>query len=415
MHFILNTLTTILENIRSREVPSGPDSDLPNISTHRNLRATTRSRSARLHTAKSTTRLHKHRFTANRVFNSEKNTPTAGTGATHGAQPIGAKYRRATCRLAGGRPLQRCNTALVPQPVHPQPPGAFTSQPSFVVPGRPDLDDRNLPPLFAQKLFSDAKVKEDLVFLRASEERKERAMDSEYARQLEEAHAARRKAEEEERARLHEAERFRAMQEEANRQHAENLRKSWEARRRAVKQERLLRLAEELEATERARREYELHKQERLEQDCREQERLEQYHSELEQERRDHEAAQSNHAKQIQHYEDRWTRLRSSIPGTEPLKISDFPWPWFDNVQCLEDITDERVMEFVGHPIQRHMQAPSGGLAKATRFEMLCWHPDKFDGQVLNQVVGEHREIVKAAAGRIARILITSNEKMREL
>ena len=241
-------------------------------------------------------------------------------------------------------------------------------------------------------------------------------MDFEYARQLEEAHAARRKAEEEERARLHEAERLRAMLEEANRQHAENLRKFWEARRRAVKQERLLRLAE-LEARERARREQERREQEHLEQYRREQVRLEQQPGEqvqLEQECREREAAQSNRTIQLRHYEDRWTRLRSST-AAESLKINDIPWPWFDNVQCLDDITDERVVEFVGHPLQRHMQAPSGGLAKATRFEMLRWHPDKFDGQVLNQVVGEHREIVKAAAGRIAQILIMSNEKMREL
>ena len=418
MRFILNPLTTILENSGAHEVPSGPDSaPLPNISTYRNPRAAARSRLARLR---------KNRSTTNGASDSKKNnTSTAGTGAGHGARPQGTKYRQGTRRLAGGKPLQRCNTALVPQPVHPQPPGAFITQASFVVPGRPDLDDRNLPPLFAQKLFSDAKVKQDQVLLRASEEQKEREMNHEYARQLEEAHAACRRVEEKVQARMHEgnlrraeAERLRAMQEEASRQETEDLRKSWEARRRQRRAE--------LEATERARREHECHEQDllkqhrreqvRLEQQRREQEQLEQHHREQErlvQERREHEEAQSNSATQVRQYEDRWTQLRGNTAGVELLTLNEIPWPWFDYVQCLDDITDERVMEFVHHPVQRHM-GPGGGEAKATRFEMLRWHPDQFDGKVLSKVVGEHREIVKAAARRIARILITSNEKMRK-
>ena len=59
---------------------------------------------------------------------------------------------RRAVSLAGSL-FSGCNTALVPQSIHPQPPGAFITRPSFVVPGRPDLDDRNLPPLFPQKRF----------------------------------------------------------------------------------------------------------------------------------------------------------------------------------------------------------------------------------------------------------------------
>lgn len=293
-------------------------------------------------------------------------------------------------------------------------------QPSFVVPGHPELDDRNIPAPVALKLFSDAKVKGDKALLRASEERKERAMDPEYARRLEEAHAACRRVMEEVQARLHEAslrraeaERIRAMQEEARCEAIENLRKYCEARRRDVEQERQRQA--ELEATERARREHERlerhrHEQERLKQQRREQERIQQ-------ERREHEAVQSNPATQIRHYEDRWARLRSNTAGAEQLKINDIPWPWFNthNVQCVEDITDELVMEFVGHSLQRHVQDPNGGRVKAARFEMLRWHPDRFDGKVLTQVVEEHREIVKSAAGRIIRILTMSVEKTREL
>ena len=265
-----------------------------------------------------------------------------------------------------------------------------------------------------------------------------------------------------------------ALQEEARRQFAENFRESLEDHRRAVEQERLKAMERARREHERFeqmwleihRREQErceqmwleLHrrKQEReqmwlelirreqerelkrLELHRREQERLEQHRCEqvrleqhrlkqeqlgqhrreqewLEQERREREATQSKLATQLRHYEDRWAKLHSNTAGTEHLKIDDIPWPLFDIVQSLEDITEERVLEFVGHPLQKHMQGPGGGLAKATRFEMLRWHPDKFNGKVLGQVVGEHREIVGAAAGRVARILTTLIEKMREL
>ena len=276
-----------------------------------------------------------------------------------------------------------------------------------------------------KNFFSDAKVKGDQAFLRASEERKEREMDPEYARQLEEAHAARCRVEEEVQARSDEAERLKAMQEEARREATENFRKYCEARCRAVEQERQRRA--ELEATERARREYELRLQEHIEQQRRIQEHLEQQRrlqeqleqehrlqeqlerrrfeeQRLEQEPREREAAESHRATQVRQYEDRWTQLRGNTAGVELLRINDIPWPWFDYVQCLDDITDERVLEFVRHPLQRHM-GPGGGLAKARRFEMLRWHPDHFDGKVLSKVVGEHQDIVREAAARIVRIL----------
>ena len=416
MRPIFNTLTTVLEIFGNREVPSGPESDHLNISTHHNPRAGARSRSARLRAAKSPARLHKHRSTVNGVSDRKKqHTSTAGTGSAHGAHPQGTDYRVNMHRLPGGKPLQRCNTALVPQPVHPQPPGAFTTRLSFVVPGRPELDDQNLPPLYALKLFSDAKVKGDQALLRASEERDERAMDPEYARQLEEAHAARRRVEEGVQTRMDAAERLKVRQEEARREATENFRKYCEARRRAVEQERQRRA--ELEATERARREQQRRFQERLEQQRLEEQRLEQQRrlqeqlerrrleeQQLEQERREREATELNRATQVRQYEDRWTQLRGNTAGAGLLKVNDIPWPWFDYVQCLDDITDERVMEFVRHPLQRHM-GPDGGLAKARRFEMLRWHPDQFNGKVLSKVVGEDQEIVREAAARIVRVL----------
>lgn len=61
------------------------------------------------------------------------------------------------CPLAGRKPFRRCDTVLVPQsPTHPQSPGAFVVEPSFIVPGFLELDHQNLPPFVAQNLFFDA-------------------------------------------------------------------------------------------------------------------------------------------------------------------------------------------------------------------------------------------------------------------
>ena len=302
-------------------------------------------------------------------------------------------------RVAGGKPLQRCNTALIPQSIHPQPPGAFNAQQSFVVPRYPRLDDRNLPPFAAQDIFIKAKQDGDQVFLRAQKEREEREKEAERARQLEQEREARRRAEDaeylrriEEDSRRADALHRRAMQEEFARRQVERIRQVLEACVRA--REEMQRQAER-EAMEFARREQERVERERLEQERIERERLER-------ERREREAAQPDHAMQLHLYEEKWAKLRSDSIRAEPLTLNDIPWPWFGFIPCLEEITNERVLNFVDHPLSRH---PSGGKGKTVRLELLRWHSDRFDGRVLARVVDGDREMVKMVAGRITRIL----------
>ena len=230
-----------------------------------------------------------------------------------------------------------------------------------------------------------------MAFLRAQEEREERKWEAEYARQLEQENEVRRRAAdaeylrqvEEDHRRAQEAHR-RAMQEEFARQEAERIFEAEEACRRA-EQERKRKA--EREARERARREHERLERERLDQ-----------------ERRESEAARPDFAVQLRVYEEKWSTVRSGSDAAKPLALNDIPWPWFGYVQCLDDITDKRVLEFVGHSLRKHMQ-DGGGLARTLRFEMLRWHSDKFDKRVLNRVVDDDREAVKNAAGRVARIL----------
>jgi hypothetical protein len=403
MRFGLNILTTFLKHFGNRKVQSGSDSThLHNIFAHRSPRVA-RSRSTRLHAAKSAARLRKHRSIANAAAK-DTNQPssTAGTGTARGAKQRGTKRRRAKMRpLTATKPLRRCNTVLVPQPpTHPQPPGAFVVEPSFVVPGFPGLDDRHLPPFVAQKLFFDALDEGRQAILRAEEERKESEEQAKYEHLVEQdskkAHEARRRAEEAEYARLleedlrkAEAARRRAENEEFARLVEEDKRKAREAHRRAMEQEERQRQAER-ESVERERRE-----RERREKECRERE-----------------AAQSSLLTRLRVYEEKWAALRSNAIGVEHLSFYDIPWPSFENTRGSVDIIEERVLAFVCHPLHEHIQG-GGGQAKSLRLEMLRWHPDKFEGKVLGKVVEGDREAVREAAGRVARILTTFSAKMR--
>lgn len=371
MRFSLNTLTTFLNHFGGRKaLSSSRDSHLPNIFARRNPRLV--ARSARLRAAKSAGRIRsKHRPAAT---SGNANRPSI-TGTAHGAKP---QYRRAKTRRL--KPLRRCNTVLVPQPpTHPQLPGAYVLEPSFVVPGYPELDDRHLPPFVVQKLFFDALYEGRQALLRAEEERWEVAemarlqAEQEYARLLEQdlkkAQAAHRRAEEAEYARLLEEDRKKAEAAHRKAEFArlleEDQRKAQEAHRRAVEQE----------ERERQRR--------------------------AEQER----SVENDLANRLRVYEEKWAALRSNVVGMEQLGFCDIPWPLFENVRGVGDITAERVVAFVCHPL--HEQA------KSLRSEMLRWHPDKFEGKVLDKVVEGDREAVREAAGHVARILTRSSAEKR--
>jgi hypothetical protein len=256
------------------------------------------------------------------------------------------------------------------------------------VPGYPELDDRHLPPLIVQKFFFDALYEGRQALLRAEEERYEEAeaarlqAEEEYARLLEQdlkrARAAHRRAEEAEYARLleedlkkAEAARRRAEKEDFARLLEEDRRKAQEAHRRAVEQDERQRRAEQEQSME------------------------------------------NDLAKRLRVYEEKWAALRSNVVGKEQLRFCDIPWPLFENVQGVGDITAERVVAFVCHPLHEHIQGPGEGQAKSLRSEMLRWHPDKFEGKVLDKVVEGDREAVREAAGHVARILTRFSAEKR--
>jgi len=105
-------------------------------------------------------------------------------------------------------------------------------------------------------------------------------------------------------------------------------------------------------------------------------------------------------------YEEKWAVLRNTAIVVRPLHFRDVPWPSFGKVLGVEDITVERVQEFVCH---LHGCVQGSPTAKAIRSEMVRWHPDKI-GRVLDRVVKGDHEAVTEAAGNVARILTQLRE-----
>jgi hypothetical protein len=113
-------------------------------------------------------------------------------------------------------------------------------------------------------------------------------------------------------------------------------------------------------------------------------------------------------AEALQIYEAKWGALLRPGKGQvvvapRSLGFGDVPWPLFGAVGSVEDVTWQRVREFVFHPQRSSVQGTYK--AKSIRLELLRWHPDKFERNVLDKIVQGDREAVKEAAGNVARFL----------
>ncbi|KAF8999159.1 hypothetical protein BDQ17DRAFT_1182702, partial [Cyathus striatus] len=101
-------------------------------------------------------------------------------------------------------------------------------------------------------------------------------------------------------------------------------------------------------------------------------------------------------------YDKKWEALRGgdNIPQ---LFFGQFPWPVLCDVSGLQDITEERLGEFFFHSARPGFEDKSR--RDRVRKEFLRWHPDKFEAKMLDFIIPEHKELVKEAAGTIARFL----------
>lgn len=397
MRLGLNILTTFLHSLKPRKLlSSSRNTYLPNVFVRHNPRLA--ARAARLRATKSVGRIRTRPVSA---------APSIATSIADEPAPRSDTHHRRQRRHV--RSLKRSTNAVaVPTqvPSYPQPPGAYACAAPVPNDARATTShDAGPAPLVAQKIFFEALFKQRAVLLRAADERRAAAEaavrrraeeDAEYLRLLAEdqrkAHEAQRRAEAEEAARRAEEERRLQEEVEAQERRRRREREAEERRRRHAARE---------ERRERARREEE----ERREQErrAREQETL-----------RRRMAAEAALARRMgewhRYYEDKWTVLRADV-RVRPLGFSDVPWPLFGTATSAADITPVQVLEFLCHPQRESVQ--SAGLAKVIRSEMLRWHPDKFNGKVLNLVMESDREAVKEAAGEVARILVQLTAEMQ--
>ena len=91
---------------------------------------------------------------------------------------------------------------------------------------------------------------------------------------------------------------------------------------------------------------------------------------------------------------------------------ADMPFPLFDipPIGASDQITLDNVRKFLFHPLRQGLQTFSK--KSILRKELLRWHSDKFDSNVLCYIYPQEKAAVQDAAGVVARLL---TELMREM
>jgi hypothetical protein len=106
-------------------------------------------------------------------------------------------------------------------------------------------------------------------------------------------------------------------------------------------------------------------------------------------------------ANRLAHYDNAWDALKNEHREHQgPIHFMQVPWPVLAPITHPDQITYPAVEEFLFHPL-RTVKSPKDRL----KAEMLRWHPDKFDARILGKVMVEQMDMVREAAGHVARIL----------
>ncbi|KAF9643609.1 hypothetical protein BDM02DRAFT_3123207 [Thelephora ganbajun] len=117
-------------------------------------------------------------------------------------------------------------------------------------------------------------------------------------------------------------------------------------------------------------------------------------------------------------YETRWDILLSAGETTgQPLMFRDIPWPCRAAYSTsdgqnfsLADLTIDSISEFLFHSAKESAEATQK--IKTVRETLLRFHPDKFEGRVMDRVSGVERAKVQEGVGIVVRAL---NELMRTI
>ncbi|KAL4073633.1 hypothetical protein J3A83DRAFT_4090902 [Scleroderma citrinum] len=155
---------------------------------------------------------------------------------------------------------------------------------------------------------------------------------------------------------------------------------------------------------EREAREREAKERETREREAREREARER----AEAQRRAATASQENSQQLMQFfklYEDKWAELRSN-PALSSIDFRELPWPSLELKHfTTEEITQHGVRAFVLHALRPLALEKSA--KDRVKAEVLRFHPDKFNAQVLPKVREDQRDLAQGLAGAIVRTLTT--------
>lgn len=222
------------------------------------------------------------------------------------------------------------------------------------------------------------------------EENARRQKEEEESRRLEEL-----RRQEEERQRLEEEKR---RQEEARRRMEESRRRAAERARLRAQRERELQAKREAfrKAQEEAERRAREQAEQRLREEAQRQERQRQ-----EELRRN--KAQADIVAFFQLYDAKWQELKLSKKLTSVM-LCEMPWPIFQQgCTSADDISRHSMEEFIFHPLRPGMELKSR--KDRLKIEMLRFHPDKFNSNIVRKLRECDREKATEIAGALARML----------
>ncbi|KIK35607.1 hypothetical protein CY34DRAFT_95790 [Suillus luteus UH-Slu-Lm8-n1] len=211
---------------------------------------------------------------------------------------------------------------------------------------------------------------------------------------------ARRKKEEEECRRLEE---LRHQEEERLRQEEEKRRQEEERRRR--QEEKRKREEERQRQEEEKRRQEEARRRlEEIRRRAEEQARLQAQRQERQrQEELRRNQAQADTIAFFQLYDAKWQELKLSKTLTSVM-LCEMPWPIFQQSCTSPDNISRRSMEeFIFHPLRPGMELKSR--KDRLKVEILRFHPDKFNSNIVRKLRECDREKAIEIAGELARML----------
>lgn len=114
-------------------------------------------------------------------------------------------------------------------------------------------------------------------------------------------------------------------------------------------------------------------------------------------------------------YDVKWKALLNNAEDSDGprklLSFEDIPWPILNSPASSESLTAEAVLAFLlpstfDHSNMTSNQETTTRLRKERlRETLLRFHPDKFEGRILQRVEAIHRERVKEAADKLVRVV----------